>query len=305
MTRRLTIRCPAKINTRLLVLGQRPDGYHDLDLDFTSIELSDRLELEESAGFQIEVVGASPDVVPVDENLVMRAARLLQRHVGEGRLPGARMRLTKRIPAAAGLGGGSSDAAGALQGLDRLGRLSVPPAEMADLALAIGSDVPFFLRGGCQRGSGRGELLTALPESPAADLILLHPPRGLSTGRVFAELRRQRGMASDPLTSRKISPTFASTPSAVAAWGAWNDLLAPAVALDPPLEGLLDTARRLCPEAVVGLTGSGPTIFVLLQSGSDVADVRDRLRRSLPNEVGLTTTKTLAATEYEATRFES
>lgn len=305
MTRRITVRCPAKINTRLLVLGQRPDGFHDLDLDFTSIELSDRLELEESEGFHLEVVGASPDVVPVEQNLVMRAARLLQQHVGQERLPGARMRLTKRIPAAAGLGGGSSDAAGALQGLDRLGRLSVPPDEMAVLALAIGSDVPFFLRGGRQQGSGRGEVLSPLPEGPAVDLILLHPPRGLSTGRVFAEMRRQRASSSGVLTSRKMNLTFAPMPSEVATWGAWNDLLGAAVALDPSLEDLLDKARTLCPEALVGLTGSGPTIFVLLQSGSDVADVRDRLRRSLPNEVDLTTTKTLAATEYEATRFES
>jgi 4-diphosphocytidyl-2-C-methyl-D-erythritol kinase len=241
---------PAKLNLTLTVTGRREDGYHLLDSHVVLLELADRLLLLPGcSGLRVEGdVGGS---VPVDEtNLAWRGLV-----AGLGEEPQiACLALEKRVPVAAGLGGGSSDAAAGR----RLGRawrgLSEGAADEADLAglAVIGADVPFFAA--CvpaARVTGVGERIEPLPPAEAGHVVLVHPPYGLSTAAVFAELR----------------PTE---------WGtASNDLLAPAVRLRPELEDLFTLVREVGGDP--RLTGSGSTVFTLTADPERAAAIAARL----------------------------
>jgi len=245
----LRLEAPAKLNLGLRVVGRRADGLHLLDSVFVLLELADRLLLM-PGGSGLCVEGDGADALPVgDENLAWRGLRAGLD--GEPEL--ACLALEKRIPAAAGLGGGSSDAAAAWR-LGRAWRGLSEPADAEDLdALAgIGADVPFFAsRLAAARVTGIGERVEALvPE--LTHVVLAHAPFGLSTTAVFAELRPED-------------------------WGSQhNDLLAPARRLRPELDGLMS--------AVTGaggqprLSGSGPTIFSLTGDPDRAVAISERLR---------------------------
>jgi 4-diphosphocytidyl-2-C-methyl-D-erythritol kinase len=298
----VTVRCPAKINPVLRVLARRPDGYHELDLELQSLALSDELRIGRARALTLEVTGAPAGEVPVDDNLVLRAARALQAAVGAERLPGAAFRLRKRVPAAAGLGGGSSDAAGALEGLDRLFGLGVERALLARLALSLGSDVPYFLEGGRRRGRGRGERLEALPEGPDRPILLLRPRVALSTRAVFERhAARRAGM----LTSRKPRASFASeSRSGEAPVGLANDLWDAASELEPCLLGWRRRLEARWAPDRVGLSGSGPTLFALGASDDDGAALRRLASELADADAQVILTRTLGHAEYRATRFE-
>ena len=178
----LRLRSYAKINLYLDVLGKRPDGYHNLETIFQSIDLFDEIELDVADGdvlFTCEHQG----VPQGEDNLVVRAARLLQRETGSSE--GARIYLQKRIPVGAGLAGGSGNAAAALVGLNALWDLRISRARLLELGLELGSDVPFCLTGGTQAATGRGEVLDALPPLDNVWFALVHPPIHVSTASVF------------------------------------------------------------------------------------------------------------------------
>jgi 4-diphosphocytidyl-2-C-methyl-D-erythritol kinase len=183
---RLKLRAPAKINWMLEVLGRRPDGFHEVKTVIQTIDLADSLELESATELTLEATGEG--LPPVEEDLTMRAARLLQQRTGHQ--GGARMHLTKVIPIAAGLGGGSSDAAAALRGLHQLWSLDLLPERLGELAAELGSDVPFFLHGGTALSEGRGERLTPLPDAPQAALLIVVPPISIprKTERMYSLL---------------------------------------------------------------------------------------------------------------------
>jgi len=187
--RRLTVRCPAKVNLALRVIRRRGDGYHELDTVFQAIDLWDSLSGVPSE--QLTLKCDAPDLPVDDSNLVLRAARLLSESV-EGR-PGAALELNKSIPRQAGLGGGSSDAAGALVLCAQLWGLDLDPLRLAELAGRLGADVPFFLSGGTARGRGRGDRIESLPPLAPVGLLLGVPPFGISTAEVF-------GAVADKLT---------------------------------------------------------------------------------------------------------
>ena len=183
----LSERAPAKLNLGLHVLRRRPDGFHDLATVFLPIGWADRLAAEPAATVSL---ACSDPALPTDErNLVVRAALALREWAGVER--GARLRLTKRVPYGAGLGGGSSDAAAALRLLARLWSLDVPDDARAALALDLGSDVPFFLDGAPALASGRGERLTPLLGADGGPyrcpfwLVVVVPPVHVSTARAY------------------------------------------------------------------------------------------------------------------------
>ena len=182
----LTARANAKINWSLSVLGVRPDGYHELDMLMQSVSLHDTLAFEESDGLSLSVDGrpAAWD----EKNLVCRAASLLRARCGQTR--GVRVSLVKRIPAMAGLGGGSADGAATLLALNRLWELNLPMTELLSLGLSLGADFPFCLTGGLQRVRGVGELLQPLDAPSSPGLLLVMPDEGLSTGAVFSSVPR-------------------------------------------------------------------------------------------------------------------
>ncbi|MBD3866502.1 MAG: 4-(cytidine 5'-diphospho)-2-C-methyl-D-erythritol kinase [Acidobacteria bacterium] len=181
----ISVHCPGKINWSLRILGKREDEFHELATVLQAIDLWDTLTIREAD--TLALTCDSPGI-PVDEtNLVIRAARALADRAGIG-TPGAAIHLEKRIPAGGGLGGGSSDAAGALLGLARAWSLDPGPAELAEIAAELGSDVPFFLSGGTALCTGRGEQVEPLPFAGEVPLLLGFPPVSISTAQVYDRL---------------------------------------------------------------------------------------------------------------------
>jgi 4-diphosphocytidyl-2-C-methyl-D-erythritol kinase len=192
---RLRVAAPAKINWTLEVLGKRDDGYHEIRSVLQTINLCDWLTLEPADGLSLEVHRGTRSFrrhssETPDWNLAFRAARLLAQRCGVA--AGARLGLHKHVPIAAGLGGGSSDAAAALRGLRSLWRLDLSDDDLMSMAAELGSDVPFFIVGGTALARGRGELIEPLPDIEQRHLLLMKPPsgvRGDKTAAMYASLR--------------------------------------------------------------------------------------------------------------------
>ncbi len=184
----LELSAPAKVNLTLEVLGRRDDGYHEVASIVQTIDLADRLRLESGPALALRVEGPRPRGVPDGTaNLVYRAAEALRAAAGRPSL-GARIVLEKHVPAGAGLGGGSSDAAAALRGLRRLWDLLLADSALVAIAAGLGSDVPFFLEGGAALLTGRGDAVEPLPGPPSRALTLFLPPAEVreKTRRMYA-----------------------------------------------------------------------------------------------------------------------
>lgn len=197
----LTVTAPAKINWSLFVLGRRQDGYHDILSLMQLIGLYDTLTFEESGRSGALTLVTDMDLPP-ERNLVYRAAELLRERAGVR--TGATITLAKEIPSGAGLGGGSSDAAAALKGLNRLWGLGLPAAELKELGGRLGSDIPFFFDGPLARAEGRGELLTPLPAGRPLTLLLVKPAVSVETAWAYRELSATSAPQGSPrdLTKR-------------------------------------------------------------------------------------------------------
>jgi 4-diphosphocytidyl-2-C-methyl-D-erythritol kinase len=186
---------PAKINWYLRVLGLRPDGYHDIETVFQTIDLADDLEFEPIGAEECRIEGFGPDV-PVSSNLIYRAWTVLRAEFPT-RVPGVHVKVTKRIPQGGGLGGGSSNAATTLKALNDLFDLDIDVPGLEVRAARLGSDVPFFIRGGCATATGRGEILQQVSGAGKFHLVLLIPRVAVSTGQAYAALDRIPREASD------------------------------------------------------------------------------------------------------------
>jgi len=258
----LSLEAPAKLNLSLRVVGRRADGFHLLESHLVLLDLADRLLLlPGNSGLRVEGEGAAE--LPLgEENLAWRGLR-----AGLGHAPDlVCLALEKRIPASAGLGGGSSDAAAAWR-LGRASRGLMPAASEGELdeLSTIGADVPFFATGApAARVSGIGERVDPLP-AVERHVVLAHPPFGLATAEVFAELRPDE-------------------------WGSGeNDLLPAALRLRPELDDLLGLVRDT--GGAPSMTGSGPTIFTLADDAASAAAIAERLDRA-----GVRTTSTRTRT---------
>jgi 4-diphosphocytidyl-2-C-methyl-D-erythritol kinase len=244
----LNAEAPAKINRELRVGGRRADGFHEIRSRFCTVDLADRLEVEESERLEISCFG-----IPVPEgndNLVARAAKELAEELGiEAR---ARIRLEKRIPAGAGLGGGSADAAATLLLLSRLWKAPLPEESLTRVAARLGSDVPFFLFGGEADVSGRGERVSPREDSPARELLLLVPPFPIATADVYAAYSRRTGGAARLPERLEVDTTrnFLGP----------NDLASAVLEIQEQMADYLRSARQVASE--VGITGSGSAIVL-------------------------------------------
>ena len=271
---------PAKLNLTLAVVGRRKDGFHDLHSVFVPLTLADRLSLAPARASAREdalhVTGF--DAGPVADNLVLRAIATARAAVGEGPgrppSPSLAARLEKRIPVAAGLGGGSSDAAAALDGALEAWGAELDPERRAHAAASIGSDVPFFLRGTPALVEGRGERLTPLKGVHGHPGILLVTPRiAIRTPDVFAVFDGIRGTGdgSVRMSSEHLAQELGNGLSAtdlVARAGVLasaNDLLPAAILVAPGLQGVKRALTRALGRAV-GMSGSGPTLWTLYPS---------------------------------------
>jgi 4-diphosphocytidyl-2-C-methyl-D-erythritol kinase len=282
-------RAPAKVNVHLAIGPLRPDGYHDLQTVFLAVSLFDTVTVRPAEGLALTVsgegagVGSTVDRVPTDRrNLVWRAAVLLAEHAGVK--AHAAIDIAKSIPAAAGLAGGSADAAAALVALDALWNTGATRGDLADLAAQLGSDVPFSLLGGVALGSGRGERLSPVLARRQTHWVLGIAREGLSTPAVYAELDRLRatGRLTDGAELPSPQPVIAalgSGPPSALAETLVNDLEAPAIALRPDLRRALTAASGAGALAAV-VSGSGPTVAALTED----EDAAVRLAATLAGE---------------------
>lgn len=255
--RTLLVRCPAKVNLHLRVLGRRPDGYHELRTLFASVGVWDEVEVRDEPTGRLELAVEPAGSAPAGpENLVLRAAAALQRLLPAPR--GATIALRKAIPVAAGLGGGSADAAAALVALARLWGLDHSFAALAPLAAGLGADVPFFLLGGLAWGVGRGSEVYPLPDAPPWWVVLLPGPEPVPTAAVYRALE-PRGL-DDGTGDAIYRWTIAGGELPLAA--CVNELQPVVVAGWPEVGRRLAAIRGTAP--LLGLlSGSGGTVFGL------------------------------------------
>ena len=292
---------PAKLNLGLRVVGRRADGYHLLDSVFVAIDLADRvgIEVDEShAGVALEVEGGPPELSDADDNLAARAARAF---LDATRLRVAlRLRLEKRIPVGAGLGGGSSDAGAVLRGLAARFPGALAAERLAELALGLGADVPFFLDPRPARVTGIGERIEQLAGWPAFPILVVTPALPLATREVFEAWDRE----SLPEGSGALTPsgpgrnlarlpallsgphTDGSADSELTALLA-NDLEPVATKLRPSIGRVRAEIERAGARAV-GMSGSGPSVFGVFRSerGAQTAAERGRWEASDRVHVG-------------------
>jgi 4-diphosphocytidyl-2-C-methyl-D-erythritol kinase len=250
---------PAKLNLFLHVTGRRPDGYHELQTVFQFLDVGDRLWFSPAAAPVIELQGGLPGVPP-GQDLVERAARLLSERAGGGL--GALIRLEKRLPAGGGLGGGSSDAATTLVALNELWELGLEVDELAALGLALGADVPVFVRGTAAWAEGVGERLTPLPQLEEPWYLVVDPRVSVSTAAIFSDPALTRNGPSLRI------PDFLS--------GAGVNHLEPVVVRRYPEVGkALDWLSKHQPAR---MTGSGACVFARCPDPGQAED----LLRQLP-----------------------
>jgi 4-diphosphocytidyl-2-C-methyl-D-erythritol kinase len=267
---KVRLRAFAKVNYALEVRGRRDDGYHEISSVLQSISLADELEIERSGGgFELLFEPDGVEVGPLEENTVYKAWALLWEISGH-ELP-VRIRLRKKIPARAGLGGGSADAAATLLGMNELFGLELDRRELCDLGGRIGADVPFCLKGGTARGEGRGELLTPLPAPPDHYVVLAKPERGADTGEIFRACDDYQGNGAV-----SVEPVVAALHS--------GDLIALARALGNDLEpvtaAIVPEVRAYRGELLragalgAAMTGTGTAVYGLFEDGSARASPR-------------------------------
>lgn len=263
----------AKINLTLDILGKRPDGYHEVEMVMQSIELHDRFEFYPS-GREISLTVEGSDVSPGPDNLVCRAAELIRRH-GKIRT-GVQIRLVKEIPVAAGLGGGSADAAAALRVLNELWETGLSLSELMLLGEQLGADVPFCLMGGTALARGKGEQLIQLPPCPRLGLVLVKPRFGVSTASVY--------QAYAPLLTVK-RPDNQAMVAAIRnrdiigiADNLANALETVTIRMHPEIE---EIKTKLAAAGALGvlMSGSGPTVFGLAEDMESARAIAVRYKR--------------------------
>jgi 4-diphosphocytidyl-2-C-methyl-D-erythritol kinase len=269
----LVLRTSAKVNLALEVLGKRGDGYHEIATVLQAVDLFDRLTVDPDETLSLHT--DDPELPTDDGNLVMRAARLLQKAAGVDR--GARLRLHKRIPVAAGLGGGSSDAAAALTGLNRLWGLRWPRPRLQELAVELGMDVPFFLGTGRAVARGRGEQLAALPGGGGYALVLVNPRTPLSTKEVYG--RVPVGWHAEPTGTERVIEALRRRNVGVLAAALTNNLER---VVEPVLPVIGRMKAALLAAGALGaiMSGSGPTVFGLARSLDHARQIRSRISRT-------------------------
>ncbi|XXM71860.1 4-(cytidine 5'-diphospho)-2-C-methyl-D-erythritol kinase [Lysinibacillus sphaericus] len=269
---RLSVKAPAKINLSLDVLHKRPDGYHEVEMIMTTIDLADRIELTNLSEDTIKILSHNRFVPDDGRNLAYQAAQLLKDRLNIKQ--GVAISIDKVIPVAAGLAGGSSDAAATLKGLNQLWDLGLSTDELADLGAEIGSDVSFCVYGGTALATGRGEKIEHLPAPPNCWVILAKPTIGVSTADVYKNLNVRN--IKHPDTAAMISALNRGSYSDICA-NLGNVLESVTLDLYPEVAQIKDQMERFGADAVL-MSGSGPTVYGLVQYESRLHRIYNGLR---------------------------
>lgn len=282
MNKRLKLQAPAKINLFLEILGKRQDGYHEIETVMQEIDLSDTLEIEET-NKGIELICSDPEVPCNEENLVWRAVRLFQEASGISK--GVRIRLEKRIPMGAGLGGGSSDAAAVLKGLNILWQTAIRKERLMEMAARLGSDIPFFIQGRTALCRGRGERVNPITVRRGFYYTLVYPGISISTATIY------RNLKIDLTKGRKDANLFVNAlelgdPKCLGQL-LFNRLEAVAFGLYPELQDIKILLESYHPCGVL-LSGSGSCIYGLFETRREAEETRKKLETEGFNKVYIT-----------------
>lgn len=261
---KICLRAFAKVNYALEVRGKREDGYHEILSVMQSVSLADEVEIEHSReGFDIAVEPEGAKVGPARENTVYKAQKILAELVGFK--PSVKARLHKRIPAGAGLGGGSADAAAMLVGLNELFGLGLSPVQLREVGLRVGADVPFCLSGGTGLGGGIGEVLKPLPAPPQHHLIIIKPAASTSTTRIYHAYDEHPEVGTSSVAP--VVKALRAGDLYALARSLGNDLAPVTKCLVPKVETLEEELRRLG-AFEASMSGSGTAVFGIF--GSEV-----------------------------------
>lgn len=266
-------KAPAKINLMLDVLHKRPDGYHEVEMIMTMVDLADRLEMSALPRDTI-IISSQAGYIPLDEkNLAFQAAKLIKERYNVR--SGVYIHLDKKIPVAAGLAGGSSDAAATLRGLNRLWELGIPEEELKELGAELGSDVPFCVTGGTALATGRGEVLTPLVNPPQCWVVLAKPPINVSTAEVYGRLKAEQ--ITDHPSAIRMREALERRSFTEVCQALGNVLEQVTLELHPEVAQLKEAMLRLGADGVL-MSGSGPTVFGLVSKESKVSRIYNGLR---------------------------
>ena len=267
---------PAKVNLILNILGRRPDGFHELETVMHPVDLCDELRFAR-AGREVELTCNDPSLAVDGTNLVFKAAQAFRSAAGLGE--GVRIHLEKRIPMAAGLGGGSGNAATTLLGLNELFGRPLPDTTLTELAAQLGSDVPFFLQPRPALATGRGERVTSLDWFPALQgvwALLIHPGFGIATPWAYQNLARfPAALNGTAGRAARLVEKVQHATLAEAAAGFYNSLEAPALDKYPILALYQEFLREAGALATL-MSGSGSTTFALAADQAGAEGLRDR-----------------------------
>lgn len=262
----------AKINLTLDILGKRPDGYHEVAMVMQSIGLSDTVEMEKTDG-PIELTINVPWLKADEKNLAWRAAALIKE---EYKLTGGvRMKLTKRIPVAAGLAGGSTDAAAVLRGMNELYALDLSEERLCELGARLGSDIPFCLLGGTMLSTGRGEVLKRLPDLPATWVVLAKPRISVSTAWAYQNYDEQG--AKDHPDNERIQQEIARGDRKAVAGLLCNVLESVTI---KKYDVISQYKQMMMQQGAMAsmMSGSGPTVFGLAESKETADRIATHMR---------------------------
>ncbi|WP_066301971.1 4-(cytidine 5'-diphospho)-2-C-methyl-D-erythritol kinase [Bacillus sp. FJAT-29937] len=269
---KILVKAPAKINLSLDVLHKREDGFHEVEMIMTTIDLADRLELTLLEQEDIKIISHNRFVPDDQRNLAYQAALLLKERFQVKK--GVAITIEKAIPVAAGLAGGSSDAAAVLRGLNKLWGLGLSLDELAVIGAEIGSDVSFCVYGGTALATGRGEVIKELPAAPTCWVILAKPFIGVSTADVYRRL--QLDGVNHPKTKEMIQAIEAGSYGQVCGL-VGNVLEDVTFRLHPEVAQIKEQIRRFGADAVL-MSGSGPTVFGLVRHDSRMQRIYNGLR---------------------------
>ena len=271
----LTVFSPAKINVYLRILGKRPDGYHDLETVMLPLDFGDEIILQ----LQPKVITLDcddPRLPTDDSNLAISAARLFAKRCGEQR--GAKILLRKRTPLAAGLGGGSSNAAAVLKGLNELWGADLSERTLHELAAGMGSDINFFLTSGAALCHGRGEHVEAIPCKLSAAILLVNPGFGISTKWAYESWAKAAStLTAKPTEVSLLLRALAEDDLARVSTLLFNSLEAPSVTKFPVLR-LLKSAMHAGGATGALMSGSGATVFGLFADAGQAKRSAEKIR---------------------------
>lgn len=265
-------KAPAKINLGLDVLEKRTDGYHELEMVMSSVDLADRLIMEELEEDKI-IIETNKAFLPIDKrNNVYQAASIVKKRYGINK--GILIRITKNIPVAAGLGGGSTDCAAALRGMDRLWQLGLTMPELIDIGMEVGTDVPYCIYGTTAFISGKGEKVTPLRPMPQCWVVLVKPRLSVSTGKIFQEVDLDQLHHPDiqELSDAILAEDYQRM---IAAMG--NSLESITIPKHPVVQQIKERMMKYGADVAL-MTGSGPTVFALCQKYSRAQRVYNALK---------------------------